>query len=46
MNSSNYGCLFKYEQEYNIASVCENGGLAPRRDLSELLRRVKTGCYM
>jgi len=46
INSSNYDFVLKYEQGYNITSVSENRGLVPRRDLSELLRRVKTGCYV
>jgi len=46
MNSSNYGSVLKYEQRYNSTSVCENRGLVPRRDLSELLQRLKTGFYV
>jgi len=46
MNTSHYVSVLKYEQGYNITSVCENRGLVPRRDLSELLRRVNTGCYV
>ena len=46
MNSSNYGYVLKYEQQYNITSVCENRGSVPRRDPSELLRREKTGRYV